>query len=65
MKCPYCNRDRNDQEPIRLAKLILGKNKFFENINPGGRTLFFKRGNLHLHDMCNWCDYEKIKEFLK
>ena len=68
MKCPICNRDRDDKIPLQKAKKIMNKIGLEQELcNPGGRQIRLKgyRSTLQLSDQCNWCDYDKIINYIR
>ena len=63
IRCPVCGRERNSKTANKLAVCTcLEHGMLGEHVDPGGRLLRFPFGECRIGDMCNWCDYEKIKE---
>ena len=61
--CPYCKKDMSAKEPKEKAITLARKHGLMgEMCNPGGRSLIFPFGTVHLSDYCNYCDFEKLKK---
>lgn len=72
MKCPYCNRETSNPEPMTKVGAYCKTNGFYltsELVNPGGRELEFEKDGVktrvQLQDHCNWCDAATIKTIIK
>jgi len=62
--CPCCGGDRN-KDMAEVKELCRDNGLTGEMCNPGGRELRFGKRSLQIGEMCNTCDEEKIRKFLK
>jgi len=67
IECPVCSGNQNEDNIEDLKRICREAGQNGERCNSSGRQLKFSATGekwLTIYNMCNSCDYIKIKEFL-